>query len=93
MPLPLEFPDSVAPPDAEPLPIPLQNPAAVEPSVHLAAATLSLPGAVAPASAAEPSYVETLPLAVSWGGASAAERASRQNAPDSQQAARYNEAK
>jgi hypothetical protein len=66
-PLPLEYPDSVDPNGAEPLPLPvsLKNPAAdVEPTVHLALGVKS-DGGVVPAYADLPvpqSGVEVVPL-------------------------------
>jgi hypothetical protein len=69
VPLPLQFPDSVEPDGAEPLPAPLQNPAGnVEPSVHLAANVETTPGdGVIPAYAQLPiseAAVVRLPLAL-----------------------------
>jgi hypothetical protein len=71
VPSPLQYPESVAPGEAEPLPAPLQNPASdIEPSVHLASSyETPRTGGVIPAYAELPVTrpgVETLPLELPW---------------------------
>jgi hypothetical protein len=70
-PLPLQYPDSVDPHGAEPLPAPLQNPAGdVEPTIHLASGfETPRTGGVIPAYAELPVArpgIETLPLELPW---------------------------